>query len=67
TPLHRAAEDGHLELARLLVDHGADIEAQEEEGRTPLHLTAEGGHCEVARFLIDKGADVDSRDHKQQT
>ena len=58
TPLHSAATEA---VARLLVEHGADVEARDWSGRTPLHWAAQFGHAEVARFLIGVGAAVDAR------
>ena len=37
TPLHWAAEKGHPEMAVLLLNYGADLEARNTRGRTPLH------------------------------
>lgn len=36
TPLHYAADRGYSDVARLLVDHGADINAVDNEQQTPL-------------------------------
>jgi hypothetical protein len=36
--LTRASREGHLDAVQLLVDHGADVEAQDSNGRTPMHL-----------------------------
>lgn len=36
TPLHYAADRGYSDVARLLVDHGADINALDNEQQTPL-------------------------------
>ena len=38
TPLHFACNGGHLEVARLLIDRGADINAKDMNGNTALHL-----------------------------
>ena len=41
TPLHRAAFDGRVEVARLLLDAGAKVNQQDAiGGRTPLHQAA---------------------------
>ena len=39
-PLHRAAWDISLDVARLLIERGADIDAKNNNGRTPLHWAA---------------------------
>ena len=59
TALCMAAHDGDLDVARLLLDRGADVHAAHpDSGFTALHYAAEGGHVEVARLLLDRGADV---------
>jgi len=63
TCLLAAAEYGHLEICRLLIDKGADIEAKGWEGMTPLHYAAANGHIEIARLLCDHGADIEARSY----
>jgi ankyrin repeat protein len=63
TALHFSAFFGGIEAARVLLDHGADVDAN---GRgwmtgTPLSSAASGRHCDVARLLLDAGADPDVR------
>ena len=60
TPLHYAAQSGRLDMAHLLVDYGADKNANGMDGETPLHSAAGEGHVEVARFLIEQQADKDA-------
>ena len=52
-----AAKNGHIEVVRLLLDNGADINAN-FFGSTALKYSAMNGHVEVVKFLLDKGADV---------
>jgi ankyrin repeat protein len=40
TPLHIAAEDGQLQIAQMLIDHGADVNAQNGFALTPIALTS---------------------------
>ncbi|PAA65800.1 hypothetical protein BOX15_Mlig032480g1 [Macrostomum lignano] len=55
SPLHYAADNGHLEAAELLVEAGADMNEQTEDGRAPLHFACLKGHKEFALWLIDSG------------
>ncbi|RAH65578.1 ankyrin repeat domain-containing protein, partial [Aspergillus aculeatinus CBS 121060] len=57
TPLMRAAKGGHLAIVRLLVDAGANLEAQNRSQMTPLMLVAANGHRDVLQFLMQRGAD----------
>jgi ankyrin repeat protein len=59
TPLHHAAEWGHVELVRLLVDARADIEYKRSTAETPLHLAAQEGQLDVVRLLVDLGANLE--------
>src|SRR5712691_9403969 len=56
TPLHLTSRAGHIDLVRLLIEHGADVAAQSKNGMTPLHEASEAGHVDVARLLIEHGA-----------
>lgn len=48
TPLILAATAGHVDVVELLLDHGADMEAQSERTKdTPLSLACSGGRYEV--------------------
>ncbi len=63
TWLHFMAENGDVELAELLVDAGADVNALEaEHRRTPLAEAAKQGHVDVTRLLLDRGARPDLPD-----
>ena len=42
---------GHEAVARLLVEKGADVAAQDQGGATPLYWAAEAGHEAVVRLL----------------
>jgi len=53
TPLHLASRMGHMEVARILVEQGADKEAKDKDGLTPLHHAAEGGSVDLVRLLIE--------------
>jgi ankyrin repeat protein len=58
TLLHDMAWQGDVRKAVLLLDHGADIDAVDDEFRsTPLGIAARWGRREVAELLLDRGAD----------
>ena len=59
TPLHLNSQAGDMGIARLLIEHGADVAAQDKHGLTPLHWAARCGHVGLARLLIEHGADVE--------
>ncbi len=56
TGLHWAAESDRIEVARILVDAGADIEARTSWGASPLDWAATMGSRRVAEFLLSHGA-----------
>ncbi|CAB3370143.1 Hypothetical predicted protein [Cloeon dipterum] len=62
TPLHMACAKGHLETARALLRHGANLNARDIYRSTPLTLTAQHSTPEVLAFLIKRGADVRAKD-----
>ena len=58
TFLHLAAEKGSVEVAGLLLEEGADLEAVElEHGGTPLAAAARKGEAGMVEFLLERGAD----------
>jgi|GEM_PF-777012 len=68
TPLHYAAAAGRAEVAKLLLERGADVNAKEDKyGDTPLHAAAAFGYAEVARLLLEHGADPSIGDNDSVT
>jgi uncharacterized protein len=67
TPLLYAAREGHIEVARALLDGGADIDLADPDQVTPLVLALMNLRFDFAAFLIDRGADVDRWDLFGQT
>jgi uncharacterized protein len=57
-PLHSAAAGAHLAIARLLLEHGADVNAVQEGGFVPLHSAAQNGQIEMVTLLLARGAAV---------
>lgn len=60
TPLHFAAIGNHRQVVDLLLDHGADINAIDDEfGSTPAGWANEKGYVEMVHYLVARGAKVD--------
>ncbi|KAJ4306986.1 Glycerophosphocholine phosphodiesterase [Collariella sp. IMI 366227] len=59
TPLHVAAVDGHLPVAQLLVDAGADVGKLDSSGWTAKEHAALRGHLPIARLFAAHSRDVD--------
>lgn len=60
TPLHEAANLGLVELAQLLMKHGANINAKDSGGETPFMAAAFGPDQDVSFFLIERGANLET-------
>ena len=68
TALMLACQNGHTEIAALLIEKGADKEAKDNLGWTPLMAAAcQNGHTEIAALLIDKGAHKEAKDNNGWT
>jgi ankyrin repeat protein len=79
TPLLFATREGNLELTRMLVEAGADIEQADANGITPLinailnysvvsvKRAPQSDHFKIAHYLIDAGANVNAQDWYGQT
>jgi len=65
SPLMHALED--LEMVKLLIAHGADVNQKNFRGATPLMGAAVGRNVAVVKYLIEKGADVKARDQDGHT
>ena len=67
TSLHEAAFNGKIEVAQVLLNHGANALLKTEEGETPLHMVSRGRFdsqergAGTARLLLKHGVDVDAR------
>jgi ankyrin repeat protein len=61
TPSHAAAAGRSRESVRILIEHGADVNAQQEGGWTALHAASQNGDVEMVRLLIAGGAHVHAR------
>jgi ankyrin repeat protein len=55
TVLKYAAYENYAEIAKLLIEKGANVNARDEWGQTALMSAADGNSIEVAKILIENG------------
>jgi ankyrin repeat protein len=67
TPLHLASQMGHVEVARLLIEQGANATVKGKDGITPLHLATREQRIDLVRLLVEQGADVAAKDNDERT
>ncbi len=60
--LQSAAEHRDTEMARLMIEGGANVNGYAHEGNSALHRAAKSGNAEMVRLLIDNGANVNKKD-----
>lgn len=58
TGLHQCCIDNNADMLRLLLDYGANVNAQDSEKWTPLHAAATCGHLQLVKFLISRDANL---------
>lgn len=68
-PLHSAAGHGHIDVIKLLLERGADINTRCEwlRGNTPLHMAAESGQLKTVQYLLQAGADPRIKNNSYET
>ena len=57
TPAYMAAQNGHADCLRLLLEAGCDKDKAREGGATPAFIAAEKGHANCLRLLLEAGCD----------
>jgi ankyrin repeat protein len=62
TPLFYAVARGARDIAKILLDKGADPSLANNESLTPLHAVSKSGNKEIMKLLIDAGADLNVTD-----
>ncbi|XP_069792136.1 histone-lysine N-methyltransferase EHMT1-like isoform X5 [Narcine bancroftii] len=67
TPLHAAAEIGHVEICHMLVQAGANLDTCDDDQRTPLMEAAENNQLETVKYLLKAGALGDHKDVEGST
>ena len=67
TPFNASVHGGHIEVAQLLFEHGADINSRSADNWTPLHIASLASRLEIGKWLLDQGADVNSQQNRGLT
>ncbi|XP_036405940.1 ankyrin repeat domain-containing protein 6b [Megalops cyprinoides] len=67
TPLHLASYKGHLEVVRILLKAGCDLDIQDDGDQTALHRAAVVGNSDVISALIQEGCAQDRQDKDGNT
>jgi len=65
-PLHAGAAGRNFELVKMLVEHGAPVNARQHGGWTPLHAAAQNGDLPMVALFLQSGADVNARADNSQ-
>jgi ankyrin repeat protein len=61
TALIAAARNGHVDVAKVLLENGADTEATNRFGETALMEASQANHCDVIHVLVENGADLEAK------
>jgi hypothetical protein len=56
-PIHIAAQNGHRHIVKMLIDAGANVNAQNNNGLTALHMSVEYDYYFTSKVLLEAGAD----------
>jgi len=62
TPLNIAAMFNNIDIVKLLVEAGADLDIANDDNETPLQTAVHLGNIKIVEILIDKGADINTQD-----
>ena len=67
TPLSNACYNDNIEVAKFLIEHGADVNSKDRDWYTPLYWACYKENIELVKLLLEQGADVDSKNKKGET
>ena len=66
SPLHHAAQEGHVRAIGVLVRHGARVDGRSNTGLTALHQAVHPGQLKAVAALLEHGSSVNSRTNRGQ-
>ena len=64
TPLESAASKGQLEVAKFLLDHGANVNSRNDRGYTPLHYATGSGSKAMVELFLDRQAEANGENNE---
>jgi len=67
TLLHDAVGHNQIDVAKYLLDKGADVNAVTTDGLTPLHMAAQNGNIDMTKLLLQRGAKINALDARGWT
>ncbi|XP_045510929.1 ankyrin repeat domain-containing protein 50-like [Colias croceus] len=67
TALHYAAEQGHTDIVKLLLDAGSKLDITAGDGLTSLHIAVIKNHIETVKELLSAGSHVNYKTHEKMT
>ncbi|MBS1979360.1 MAG: ankyrin repeat domain-containing protein [Bacteroidetes bacterium] len=66
-PIHSACSVGSIDIVAMLIRHGADVNAKQQQDYTPLHQAAHAGRVDMCELLLKNGADRNAKTSAGQT
>ena len=67
TETYGTVGEGRAEMVQVLIDAGADVDTEDNTGRSPLHLASREGNMAIVKMLVEAGADVSATDNEGDT
>lgn len=68
TPLHLCCQWGLEQVVQTLIEHGADVNVRDAEGKTPVHVAIQNQHSQIISLLLcHPNIDLNKRDKKGLT
>ncbi|CAL4104166.1 unnamed protein product [Meganyctiphanes norvegica] len=67
TPIYIASQNNHLDILRVLIQAGADVNTARKDGWTPLIIACDRGHTEAVQALLNAGANAEILDNRVGT
>jgi ankyrin repeat protein len=58
TPAYKASEEGYFNTLKVLIQHDADLNISNEDGKTPAFIAAQNNRAEIIKLLVESKADL---------